>query len=358
MTQHNLTTSEGGRAYVAEFFSTRLRRHDFGRYIAERLAADFACALAEYLNEHLGHADQCMHRIVDASPLKSGHLCIDCGTVFTSTSHAPKHAVQVGRIEQAATEEMIRFCPECGCLGNIPSGYQACCPDSSEARMVPKRFAAMCAETFQLCISQPYPSKTESPSSVARATPPSRHTPEYAEAIEQLCASLGWHRNKAALLDSDGIFRARTDDAVAIRFANGSTSSAPTAEQAEGLQTQAARDVLAERQRQVSAEGWTPEHDDEHDEGEMASAAAAYAAHSCGWNDSAVRDLWPPQWHLRWLKTSTPRRDLVKAGALILAEIERIDRNAPGTCFFCSEPMNSAHESDCPQAPAASTGEQ
>ncbi|KVQ88422.1 hypothetical protein WK94_26620 [Burkholderia ubonensis] len=38
--------------YIAEFFAKRLRRHDFGRYIAERLAADFACALAQYLSEH------------------------------------------------------------------------------------------------------------------------------------------------------------------------------------------------------------------------------------------------------------------------------------------------------------------
>ncbi|KVT65644.1 hypothetical protein WK55_31305 [Burkholderia ubonensis] len=50
--QHDLSTSTGGRAYIAEFFAKRLRRHDFGRYIAERLAADFACALAQYLSEH------------------------------------------------------------------------------------------------------------------------------------------------------------------------------------------------------------------------------------------------------------------------------------------------------------------
>ncbi|KWI69646.1 hypothetical protein [Burkholderia ubonensis] len=50
--QHDLRTSAGGRAYIAEFFVKRLRRHDFGSYIAEWLAADFACALAQYLSEH------------------------------------------------------------------------------------------------------------------------------------------------------------------------------------------------------------------------------------------------------------------------------------------------------------------
>ncbi|MGF6440734.1 hypothetical protein [Paraburkholderia youngii] len=49
--EHDLNTSAGGRAYVAEFFGKRLHRHDFYRYISENLAADFACALAEYLRK-------------------------------------------------------------------------------------------------------------------------------------------------------------------------------------------------------------------------------------------------------------------------------------------------------------------
>ncbi|ARL90966.1 hypothetical protein BOC57_34845 [Burkholderia pseudomallei] len=49
---YDVTTSAGGRGYIAEFFAKRLCRHDFGRYIDERLAADFACALAKYLMEH------------------------------------------------------------------------------------------------------------------------------------------------------------------------------------------------------------------------------------------------------------------------------------------------------------------
>ncbi|MCA8411579.1 hypothetical protein LGN03_08990 [Burkholderia multivorans] len=57
----------------------------------------------------------------------------------------------------APAEEMIRFCPECGRLGDIPAGYEACCPDWSQARIVPKRFAELCAETFRLCVSQPLP---------------------------------------------------------------------------------------------------------------------------------------------------------------------------------------------------------
>lgn len=89
--------------------------------------------------------------------------------------------------------------------------------------------------------------------------------------------------------------------------------------------TAAAADVLAERQRQVTAEGWTAEGDDSYQNSELADAAACYAihAHNQGFSTPAH---WP--WSTTWWKQTNPRRDLVKAGALILAEIERIDRAA------------------------------
>ncbi len=88
-------------------------------------------------------------------------------------------------------------------------------------------------------------------------------------------------------------------------------------------------DVQAERRRKVEAEGWTPEHDDEHSHGQMARAAACYAlAGSSAPNDGTAALLvslaWP--WDEQWWKPTTPRRDLVKACALALAEIERLDR--------------------------------
>ncbi|WP_409286573.1 hypothetical protein [Pseudomonas aeruginosa] len=94
---------------------------------------------------------------------------------------------------------------------------------------------------------------------------------------------------------------------------------------------QAWLDVQAERLRQVEAEGWTPEHDDEHSHGQMARAAACYAlAGSSAPNDGTAALLvslaWP--WDEQWWKPSTARRDMVKACALGLAEIERLDRAA------------------------------
>lgn len=103
--------------------------------------------------------------------------------------------------------------------------------------------------------------------------------------------------------------------------------------------TSAAVDVLQERKRQTDIEGWTSEHDDTHAGGELSTAAACYAMQAAGelhhpngaWRpqlNQAAHQLWP--WARRSWKPAPVRRMLVKAGALILAEIERIDR-AEGT---------------------------
>lgn len=92
--------------------------------------------------------------------------------------------------------------------------------------------------------------------------------------------------------------------------------------------TSAAADVLAERKRQMDVEGWTPEHDDKHKPGELSDAAACYAAWGGPPSVSSIGlppPIWP--WDCRDWKPSTTRRDLVKAAALLLAEIERIDRS-------------------------------
>ena len=50
-TKLQFKSSEAGRSYVADFFTRVLGRHDFGRYIKDGLAADFACALAPALQD-------------------------------------------------------------------------------------------------------------------------------------------------------------------------------------------------------------------------------------------------------------------------------------------------------------------
>lgn len=107
------------------------------------------------------------------------------------------------------------------------------------------------------------------------------------------------------------------------------------------VQDVAVEDVLSERKRQVEREGWTPEHDDAYTEYELAWAAITYAMAACA--DSAERAVmdqfgdhsatpgrinenWP--WDWKWWKPKDRRRDLVRAAALIIAEIERLDRAA------------------------------
>ncbi len=91
----------------------------------------------------------------------------------------------------------------------------------------------------------------------------------------------------------------------------------------------AVRDVIAERRRQIEVEGWTPEHDDQHQGRDLPRAAISYcmsAAASFYTVLSEPPSWWP--WDHSWWKPKTRRQDLVRAGALILAEIERLDRQA------------------------------
>lgn len=92
-------------------------------------------------------------------------------------------------------------------------------------------------------------------------------------------------------------------------------------------------DVAAERERQKTVEGWTPKHDDlEHDDGALAIAAACYAiADRTALDTRTVRvtSLWEwTGWAPSGFKPRDRRSNLVRSGALILAEIERIDRAA------------------------------
>jgi len=105
--------------------------------------------------------------------------------------------------------------------------------------------------------------------------------------------------------------------------------------------------ITEERLRQIDKEGWSEEHDDnEHSCGGLLMAAIAYAEHVRvrGWNiltpphtvnkkDAARFYMqinapanWP--WARKWWKPKSPIRDLVKSGALIAAEIDRLQRES------------------------------
>jgi len=84
----------------------------------------------------------------------------------------------------------------------------------------------------------------------------------------------------------------------------------------------AMRDVVEERQRQITKEGFSKELDDEYELGELRSAAAAYVTQT---DPYPLPADWP--WPAAWWKPRDTRSNLVRAGALILAEIERLDRS-------------------------------
>lgn len=104
--------------------------------------------------------------------------------------------------------------------------------------------------------------------------------------------------------------------------------------------------IAAERERQITEEGWSARHDDGHESGELAQAAACYAlgrasiprqlnssrgidpncyqydyAHD---GDGEVAWPWDAVW---WKPSDDPIKNLVRAGALIAAEIDRLQRN-------------------------------
>jgi len=79
--------------------------------------------------------------------------------------------------------------------------------------------------------------------------------------------------------------------------------------------------IAVERSRQVAAEGYTPEHDAEHGRGELALAATAYALAASGRCGHAL--VWWP-FGGGFKPGIDPIASLVKAGALIAAELDRL----------------------------------
>lgn len=90
--------------------------------------------------------------------------------------------------------------------------------------------------------------------------------------------------------------------------------------------------IAQERQRQIEEECYSPQHDSFHwTEGELTAAAICYATIASAqarWRDSSVEFGLPAMWPFEaddW-KPKDSVRNLVKAGALIAAEIDRLQR--------------------------------
>lgn len=83
--------------------------------------------------------------------------------------------------------------------------------------------------------------------------------------------------------------------------------------------------ILRERERQETEKGYTADHDDMHIRGELATVAAIMALTDVHRYDG-FKAFWPGTWDVRHYKLEDRRSDLVRAGAYIAAEIDRLDR--------------------------------
>lgn len=97
--------------------------------------------------------------------------------------------------------------------------------------------------------------------------------------------------------------------------------------------------IAEERLRQIREERFTHGHDDSHAEGVLTAAADCYLylTHTLAAPSHVTGLLWP--WHPSWFKPAADRRrNLVKAGALYLAEGERYERHGkPDQAERCRE---------------------
>jgi hypothetical protein len=80
-------------------------------------------------------------------------------------------------------------------------------------------------------------------------------------------------------------------------------------------------EIAAERQHQCSL-GYDEEHDDTYNNNELSDAAVCYVY--AEEKDRLTDCVWP--WETEFWNPKTKRENLIRAAALIVAEIERMDR--------------------------------
>lgn len=105
-------------------------------------------------------------------------------------------------------------------------------------------------------------------------------------------------------------------------------------------------EIRRERVRQETQEGFGEKHDDQYQDGVLSRGAACYALGYASWcGDTTAPDgskvpyihiIWP--WPAHWWKPKTTRRNLIRAAALLVAEIERLDRANPSTTWHGDTP--------------------
>jgi hypothetical protein len=78
--------------------------------------------------------------------------------------HGQMQAYALAAIEaHEARKDLIRFCPECGHLGEVSVGARDCCPDGSHAAYMPRKTADRCAHLFRDLLASAHPAPAQQP---------------------------------------------------------------------------------------------------------------------------------------------------------------------------------------------------
>lgn len=164
---------------------------------------------------------------------------------------------------------------------------------------------------------------------------------ENRDAIRAILAEVQKERDEAIALQKHIRSNLKTRERHAVEAGKDRDAAQARAQLETALREQGGVGLIAqERLRQIEKEGWSKDHDAHHDMGELAKAAACYAC------PNAIREFASQRGHVQYdsvdrpdtltwpfeqeeLKLGSEIRNLVKAGALIAAEIDRLNPNQP-----------------------------
>jgi len=103
--------------------------------------------------------------------------------------------------------------------------------------------------------------------------------------------------------------------------------------------------IAEERQEQLEKHGLKPEHDDEYTKGELIAVALCIISNNyC---------KWPEGWSLYYMEKFMAKKGteaLKVAGALIAAEIDRLQRIKPQMCYKTNEPCQHNCHGQCKES--------
>lgn len=122
------------------------------------------------------------------------------------------------------------------------------------------------------------------------------------------------------------------------------------------LSDQGVLELISHERARQQDDGWKPEHDDHLTGGELALAAASYALLGAGAPVDDALSVWPQDWTPQSLHPRSGERNLLKAAALIIAELERRARQTRALTRQVLEAINAAGQEEAAGLPAPAAG--